>query len=298
MFLDAPGRFSIFSDGDEYMWFSAAGGNGTLAARTVLTLRGLGGKRVGIGTTNPGDTLDVNGNIIATGTCCSSDDRIKYNEEPVPGALDLIDQLNPQKYEKIVKSQSDPSGTWIPTDEEWENVKNAYTYMDEFGFIAQDVRAIPELAFLVNGDEYRTDTKTVSQSEYESFDDETKGTYTVVPTYTLIANEISQSEYDSLPPTLQQKYEEPEEPEVRYKNKSEPINQDEYNALPSDEKVLFTEGEPKYTTEFQTQTPLALNYQGLFVVAIGAIKELKAKVVSLETQVANLLERVTALESI
>jgi hypothetical protein len=47
-----------------------------------------------------------------------------------------------------------------------------------------------------------------------------------------------------------------------------------------------------------TQTPLALNYNGLFVVAIGAIKELKAKVVSLETQVANLLERVTALESI
>jgi hypothetical protein len=145
-----------------------------------LVLNPIGG-RVGVGKTPSTVLLDVNGTVRASAFDDTSDDRIKYNEEPVPGALDLIGQLNPQKYEKIVKSPPDPSGTWIPTDEEWENVKDEYEYTDEFGFIAQAVRDIPKLAFLVRGDEYRTDTKTVSQSEYESFDDETKGTYTVVP---------------------------------------------------------------------------------------------------------------------
>jgi chromosome segregation ATPase len=38
-----------------------------------------------------------------------------------------------------------------------------------------------------------------------------------------------------------------------------------------------------YTKQIESQTLLSLNYQGLFVVAIGAIQELKAKVETLET---------------
>ena len=70
----------------------------------------------------------------------------------------MTDKLKPQKYEKIMKYPSALEGKWIPTDEEWENVKNTklwddFSYNDEYGFIAQDVRGIPELSFLVSGDE-------------------------------------------------------------------------------------------------------------------------------------------------
>ena len=143
-------------------------------------------------------------------------------------------------------------GTWIPTDEEWENVKEDYTYGDEFGFIAQDVRAVPELAFLVHGEETRTDTKTSAPEEYSNLTTEEQSTYTL--SYVYESNVITQSEYSNLTP---------------------------------EEQGLYS---TQYTKQIETQTPLALNYQGLFVVAIGAIKELKAKNDDLEA-------RITALES-
>jgi hypothetical protein len=207
--------------------------------------------RVGIGRTDPGYTLDVNGTIRATNVS-PSDDRIKYNEQGVSNALTLISQLNPQKYEKIMELPNPTEGTWIPTDEEWENVKEDYTYGDEFGFIAQDVRNIPELAFLVHGEETRTDTKTSTPEEYSNLTTEEQATYT--PSYVYDSNVITQSEYSNL--------------------------------TPEEQGLYFTQ----YTKQIETQTPLALNYQGLFVVAIGAIKELKAKNDALEA-------RILALES-
>ena len=61
-----------------------------------------------------------------------------------------------------------------------------------------------------------------------------------------------------------------------------------------------------YSKRVETQTPLGLNYQGIFVVAVKAIQELKSenedlqaekvKVATLETQVADLLARVQTLE--
>jgi hypothetical protein len=43
---------------------------------------------------------------------------------------------------------------------------------------------------------------------------------------------------------------------------------------------------------------LSLNYTGIFTVAVGAIKELKAKVVTLETQITSVLTRLDALENV
>jgi hypothetical protein len=110
-------------------------------------------------TTNITHTLIVNGSLYySSGGLAGSDDRIKYNETNINNALTTIDKLKPQKYEKIMKYPSALEGKWIPTDEEWENVKNTklwddFSYNDEYGFIAQDVRGIPELSFLVSGDE-------------------------------------------------------------------------------------------------------------------------------------------------
>jgi len=208
--------------------------------------------RVGINDSTPSYTLDVNGTIRADNVSASSDDRIKYNEQNVSNALTLISQLNPQKYEKIMERPNPIEGTWIPTDEEWENVKGDYKHGDEFGFIAQDVRAVPELAFLVHGEETRSDTKTSSPEEYSNLTTEEQLTYTT--SYTYESNTITQEEYSNLSP---------------------------------EEQGLYS---TQYTKQIETQTPLALNYQGLFVVAIGAIKELKAKNDDLEA-------RITALES-
>jgi len=146
-----------------------------------------------------------NGSVyLSSDAAVSSDDRIKFNETDIPDSLDLIDKLKPQKYEKLLFAPSE-TGDWIPSDEEWEDLKNddGYVWKNEYGFIAQDVKNIPELSFLVEGEEY----------------------------------------------------------------------------------------------ENENQSPLGLKYQGLFVVAIGAIKELKAKNEALETQVSDLLARVTALEN-
>jgi hypothetical protein len=191
--------------------------------------------RVGINDGTPSYKLDVNGTFRCFGFTNSSDDRIKYNEENVSNALSLISQLKPQKYEKMMEKPNPVLGTWIPTDEEWENVKDNYEHGEEFGLIAQDVQKIPELAFLVTGEETRIDTKTLTTAEY--------------------------------------------------------------NTLTAEERDEYTQTSEGYAKQVETQTPLSLNYQGLFVLAIGAIKELKAKNEVLETQVSDLLERVTALEN-
>jgi len=221
---------------------------GTEATRMVITSIG----RVGIGNTTPSYTLDVNGNLRCFGFTNSSDDRIKYNEQNVSNALTLISQLKPQKYEKIMERPNPSEGTWIPTDDEWENVKENYKYSDEFGFIAQDVREVPELAFLVNGEETRTDTKTSTLEEYSNLTTEEQSTYT-----------------------------------ISYLHESNVITQEEYSNLTPEEQEASV---AQYTKEIEIQTPLSLNYNGLFVLAIGAIQELKAKNDALEA-------RLDALES-
>lgn len=242
------GGGDLYNAIDFWLWNQTnTGNNGSvLGNKRVMTIDGTG--RVGIGYTDPVFTLDVNGTIRGTNVN-PSDDRIKYNEQNVSNALTLISQLKPQKYEKIMEIPNS-TGTWIPTDEEWENVKEDYKYGDEFGFIAQDVRAVPELAFLVNGEETRTDTKTSTPEEYSNLTTEEQSTYTT--SYTYESNTITQEEYSNLTP---------------------------------DEQDACT---PFYTKQIETQTPLALNYQGLFVVAIGAIQELKAKNDALEARIAAL----------
>ena len=144
--------------------------------KCVITNDGI----VGIGyTTYLGKKLAVNGKIVHHGIQQLSDDRIKYNETDIGNPLTLINKIKPQKYEKISESPSDTgAGTWIPTDEEWESVKSTHAHEDEYGFIAQDIRKIPELSFLVSGEETRTDTKNVSLDEYSNLTTVEQQTYT------------------------------------------------------------------------------------------------------------------------
>ena len=216
--------------------------HGLYEGRT-MTIRG---NKVGILTETPTYTLYVNGSLYySSGGLSGSDDRIKYNEENITNALDIIDKLTPQKYEKIMTFPSNAKGTWIPTDENWENVKNAetlpwegFTHGDEFGFIAQDVRNIPEVSFLVSGSEMETKDESVSLEEYTNLNEEEQGAYT--RKYMYEENVITVEEYTDLIP--------------ENRDKCTPI----------------------YIKQVETQTPLALNYQGIFVIAVKAIQELKA----------------------
>ena len=207
-----------------------------------------------------GSAVAIPGSLTVAGSGVSSDDRIKYNEVDIPNALNLINQLKPQKYEKLVDvSVEDKRGIWMPSDEEWESVKDDHKYVHEFGFIAQAVRNIPDLAFLVTGEETKMMTTTKTPIEYSNLTTDEQGTYT--PSYV-------------------------------YGRKS--ITQEEYSILTSNVQELYT---LEYVKETETQNPLSLNYNGLFVIAIGAIQELKAKNDTLETQLNSVLARLDALEN-
>ena len=110
---------------------------------------------IGYGTAGRTYRLSVNGGTYSSGGFTSSDDRIKYNEQVInsSSALNLINQLSPQKYEKIIEQPAEAVGNWIPTDAEWPTVKDQYSWMDEAGLIAQDVQQIPELSWCVSGEE-------------------------------------------------------------------------------------------------------------------------------------------------
>jgi len=99
--------------------------------------------------------LKVDGGVEASVFNPTSDDRIKYNEEIISGvsSLDIINELQPKKYEKISELPKGASGIWIPTNAEWPSVKDNYEWINESGLVAQDIRAIPGLSFSVSGEE-------------------------------------------------------------------------------------------------------------------------------------------------
>jgi hypothetical protein len=110
----------------------------------------------------------------------SSDDRIKYNEEEVINCVNILNQITPLKYEKINEPE-DSIGTWIPTDDEWESKKSTYDWYNEYGFVAQDVRKVPELSILVTGEEIQERILVKNEQDYSDLSEETRVKYTYRP---------------------------------------------------------------------------------------------------------------------
>jgi hypothetical protein len=223
-------------------------GSGSQQYSSLMAIQGADG-RVGIGYSSigPGVRLAVNGPVAGAGAYINtSDDRIKYNESDITDSLALINQLKPQRYEKITEIP-DVVGTWMPTDEEWENVKDKHKYSLEFGFIAQDVRKIPELAFLVSGEETKIVETDISSDEYDQLDsiDQDK----CVPFY--IRDEPNNEEQE----------------ETR-------INSEVYTNLNPEVQKTYT---LRYTTPVETQTTLSLDYTGLSVLTTAGLQKVDAQ---------------------
>jgi hypothetical protein len=238
-------------------------GSGSQQYSSLMAIQGSDGK-VGIGYSSVSGNvrLVVNGPIAGAGAYINtSDDRIKYNESDITDPLALINQLKPQRYEKITEIP-DVVGTWIPTDEEWENVKDKHKYSLEFGFIAQDVRKIPELAFLVSGEETKIVETDISSDEYDQLDsvDQDK----CVPFY--IRDEPNNEEQE----------------ETR-------INPEVYTNLNPEVRKTFT---LKYTTPVETQTTLSLDYTGLSVLTTAGLQKVDAQLQTTKTDLQTTKEDV------
>ncbi len=103
---------------------------------------------------------DINGECYADAFIPGSDDRIKYNETDISNSLEILKQLKPKKYEKL--SGTKEGKDWIPSDASWNTVKNEtdasgnkiWSYTQEIGLIAQDVKKINDLSFCVIGEEH------------------------------------------------------------------------------------------------------------------------------------------------
>ena len=78
--------------------------------------------------TSPGRSMKFNGTPFQTMT---SDDRIKFNETLVENGLDVINQVNIYKYDKVYEIGHTPENN---------------PYKKEVGVIAQEIQQIPELA--------------------------------------------------------------------------------------------------------------------------------------------------------
>ena len=78
----------------------------------------------------------------------TSDDRIKVNERPITGALTTLKKLVPLPYYKTVRFHTDNE---LPDDATYES-----------GFVAQQIREIPELSHCVSGQEFDDDGNPTS----------------------------------------------------------------------------------------------------------------------------------------
>ena len=195
-----------------------------------------------------------------------SDDRIKYNETLLTDHLTIINKLVPKRYEKILRPPGGAAGMWIPTDEEWENIKapepegGPVTVDPEFdiqpikdwfyedGFIAQDLLADPVTSHLVKGEPETVLTDYIVDVQYERLSDEEKAEWTLVPD--------------------------------------------------DERKDYWKEGEVHYQQTKLTQTPLMVDMHAISVASVGAIQELSSALDAEKAKNVELTERVHIMEQL
>jgi hypothetical protein len=100
--------------------------------------------------------LYVSGSMLSTAFNTTSDNRLKHNESGISNALDIVNKLKPVSYyrtDEFYEEDTDFPLNEIPEGAEWSS-----------GYIAQAVKAIPELAHNVAGEEYDEDGQPAALS--------------------------------------------------------------------------------------------------------------------------------------
>ena len=162
-------RDDTYNDSSSIVHFSRGSSNYQFHAQAFSHKRGSGDAfqmstssgHVYIGNSTRGRYIRFNtSGQIAPSTSFSgaySDDRIKFNEIDISNCLSIVRQLKaPQRYERFIPKDENDQIQAFPTDLSWNEVKSNddIDYYEEIGFIAQDIKTIPELSFAVTGEEH------------------------------------------------------------------------------------------------------------------------------------------------
>ena len=141
--LDAAGNHGHKQPESTHAYYDGTGGSSKTSTNSEICYAGL---KVG--------NLSVMGSYTS-----SSDDRLKHFEEEIPDCLELINQLNPYKYKKSQKKYTENYTGDIGTENKDWNW--------EIGLIAQDIKKIPYLEFIVKDPE--TSSANVYSLRYNNF---------------------------------------------------------------------------------------------------------------------------------
>tara|TARA_R100000655_G_scaffold25868_2_gene53382 strand:- start:6896 stop:9337 length:2442 start_codon:yes stop_codon:yes gene_type:complete len=143
--------FQVHNNNGKLHFQNYLGSDGSeIDANTLVLVNG----EVGIGHAVCDEKLDVNGTVKASSFDPSSDDRLKKNETKITNALNIINKLSCETYDKvkqILYKKNPPTNigldNFTSTDEiDWDlDNYSASDFMKEAGFIAQEVEQINEL---------------------------------------------------------------------------------------------------------------------------------------------------------
>ena len=125
----------------------------------------------------------------------------------------------------------------------------------------------------------------ITNAEYKELDVDESRNYSIHELEGYVSGDVTKTieEFEQLTSEEQSGY----RPIYNY-TRNERIDDDEYDALSTEERSQYSNNLSGYSNVIPTQVPLVVDYNSIFTTAVGAIQELNEKVNALETRVTTL----------